>query len=246
MYVSRLGRNMAKCLVCKKNFENNFKLIEHEKRRCKNKECEDCGSVFHQVRDLERHKRSKKKIVCTCCQKTFCNSEHHQQHLRTAFKDNNKIVDLKQQIHPASEYESYDDFQKLVEEKDYDIGTKTTKSKFKDIYNLKIDSNYTYENLQELLLEIYKSQQNPFKINLAFGFILYQIVTDEFKYYYVSSNNFLFDHAITISSLEDLNNFMKKVINLDLATNYYLKKPSSSWVLAGLTNVQICIYKILS
>ena len=54
----------------------------------------------------------------------------------------------------------------------------------------------------------------------------------------------LFDHAITISSLEDLNNFMKKVINLDLATNYYLKKPSSSWVLAGLTNLQICIYRL--
>ena len=62
--------------------------------------------------------------------------------------------------------------------------------------------------------------------------------------YYVSSNSFLFDRAITISSIEDLNNFMRKVINLDLATNYYLKKPSSSWVLAGLTNVQICIYKL--
>ena len=78
---------------------------------------------------------------------------------------------------------------------------------------------------------------------MAFGFILYQTGTGEFKYYYVSSNNMLFDHAITITTMEDLDNFMKKVINLDLATNYYLKKPSSSWVLAGLTNVQICIYR---
>lgn len=109
---------------------------------------------------------------------------------------------------------------------------------------MKIDSNYTYENLQEVLYGIYRSQKNTFKINLAFGFILYKIVTGEFKYYYVSSNSFLFDRAITISTIEDLNNFMRKVINIDLATNYYLKKPSSSWVLAGLTNVQICIYEI--
>ena len=236
---------MFKCLTCKKNFENNFELLAHEKKRCKNKVCKDCKSVFHQVRDLERHQRSKKKIVCTCCQKTFCNDEHHQQHLRTVSKDESKTVDLKQQIHPATPYESLDGFQELVAEKDNDIRTRTTTSEFKDTYNLKIDSNYTYQDLRDKILEIYKSQQN-FKMNLAFGFILYQIVTGEFKYYYVSSNNFLFDRAITISSIEDLNNFMKKVVNLDLATNYYLKKPSSNWVLAGLTNVQICIYKILS
>ena len=234
---------MYKCLTCKKSFENNFELLNHEKKRCKNKKCKDCGSEFKQVRDLERHQKSKKKIVCTCCQKTFCNNEHHQQHLRTVSKDD-KIVDLEQQIQPATGYESYDGFIELVEEKDYDIGTKTTTSQFKDTYNLKIDSNYTYENLQEVLYGIYRSQKNTFKINLAFGFILYHIITGEFKYYYVSSNSFLFDRAITISSIEDLNNFMRKVINLDLATNYHLKKPSSSWDLAGLTNVQICIYKI--
>ena len=215
------------------------------KKRCKNKVCKDCKSVFHQVRDLERHQRSKKKIVCTCCQKTFCNDEHHQQHLRTVSKDESKTIDLKQQIHPATPYESLDGFQELVAEKDNDIRTRTTTSEFKDTYNLKIDSNYTYQDLRDKILEIYKSQQN-FKMNLAFGFILYQIVTGQFKYYYVSSNNFLFDRAITISSIEHLNKFMKKVVNLDLATNYYLKKPSSNWVLAGLTNEQICIYKILS
>ena len=236
---------MFKCLTCNKNFENNFELLAHEKKRCKNKVCRDCKSVFHQVRDLERHQRSKKKIVCTCCQKTFCNDEHHQQHLRTVSKDESKTVDLKQQIHPATPYESLDGFQELVAEKDNDIRTRTTTSEFKDTYNLKIDSNYTYQDLRDKILEIYKNQHN-FKMNLAFGFILYQIVTDQFKYYYVSSNNLLFDRAITISSIEDLNNFMKKVMNLDLATNYYLKKPLSSWVLAGLTNVQICIYKILS
>ena len=233
------------CLTCGKKFGNNFELLEHEKRRCKNKVCKKCGSVFQRVEHLERHRRSKEKIICTCCQKTFCNSDHHQRHLRTVWNSENKNKDLKRQISPATGYESYDGFKKLVEEKDYDIGTKTTTSKFKTVYNIKIDSTYTYENLQDVLKEIYRNH-NVFKINLAFGFILYHTGTGEFKYYYVSSNNMLFDCSITISSMEDLNNFMKKVVNLDLATNYYLKKPSSSWVLAGLTNVQICIYGLES
>ena len=234
------------CLTCGKKFGNNFELLQHEKRRYRNKVCKKCGSVFQRVEHLERHQKSRKKITCTCCQKTFCNSDHHQRHLRTVWNSENQNKDLKRQINPATGYESYDGFKKLVEEKDYDIATKTTSSKFKTVYNFTIDSTYTYENLKDVLKEIYRNQQNVFKINLAFGFILYQTGTGEFKYYYVSNNNMLFDSAITITSMEDLDNFMKKVINLDLATNYYLKKPSSSWVLAGLTNEQIYVYRLQS
>ena len=32
---------------------------------------------------------------------------------------------------------------------------------------------------------------------------------------------------------------MERIIGLDLAENYYLKRPSSGWVLAGLTNLEI-------
>ena len=71
-----LGDTMS-CFTCGKKFERNFELLEHEKRRCKNKVCKNCGSVFKEVRDLNRHQKSKKEIVCNCCQKTFCNSDHH-------------------------------------------------------------------------------------------------------------------------------------------------------------------------
>ena len=68
--------------------------------------------------------------------------------------------------------------------------------------------------------------------------------TEEFKYFYCSTNNLLFQHAVTINNFKDLTDFMNKIINLDLPTNYYLKKPSSGWVLAGLTNVQIQVYHL--
>ena len=44
--------------------------------------------------------------------------------------------------------------------------------------------------------------------------------------------------------MKELTDFINKIINLDLTTNYYLKKPSSGWVLARLTNVEIQVYQL--
>ena len=54
----------------------------------------------------------------------------------------------------------------------------------------------------------------------------------------------LFEHAITISNRQDITKFMKKIIDLDLNTNYYLRKPSSGWVLAGLSNLQLIVFEL--
>ena len=51
----------------------------------------------------------------------------------------------------------------------------------------------------------------------------------------------LFEHAVTIYDREDMYKFLKKVADLDLATNYYLNRPSSGWILAGITNIEIDI-----
>ena len=115
---------------------------------------------------------------------------------------------------------------------------------YKNVINKKIDYTYTYNDLYERLCLIYEYQTNTFKVNVGFGFILYNINTEEFEYFYCSTNNLLFQHAVTIKNFKDLSNFMNKIINLDLPTNYYLKKPSSGWVLAGLTNVQIQVYHL--
>ena len=37
---------------------------------------------------------------------------------------------------------------------------------------------------------------------------------------------------------------MKKVCDLDLETNAYLSKPTSSWTLAGITNIEIWIFQM--
>ena len=66
----------------------------------------------------------------------------------------------------------------------------------------------------------------------------------EFHYYYNSKNNMLFENAFTICNVTDVTKFMKKVMALDLSTNYYLTKPDSNWTLASLTNFELEVINI--
>ena len=43
------------CDRCKKTFKNNFELIQHEKKKCKNKTCEKCGTTFARPQYLKKH-----------------------------------------------------------------------------------------------------------------------------------------------------------------------------------------------
>ena len=79
---------------------------------------------------------------------------------------------------------------------------------------------------------------------MGFGSMLFNIISHEYRYYYVDSNSLLFDTAFTISKRIDIDRLMKKIYNLDLANTYYLKRPSSGWILVGLPNVEIAVYRL--
>ena len=70
--------------------------------------------------------------------------------------------------------------------------------------NRRISSEFTYQNLKQMLLDIMKREVASFKINLGFGCMLYHAVHKTFRYFYVSNNLFLFDKAFTISHIYQL------------------------------------------
>ena len=115
----------------------------------------------------------------------------------------------------------------------------------KELYknvNRQITPFFTYQNLREMIAyEFQNSNGRAFKINLAFGFVLCHKITGDYRYYFPSSNSMLFDRAMTVARLSDIDKLMKKIIDLDLTENYYMSRPSSSWTLAGLPNIKFSI-----
>lgn len=193
--------DVHKCEVFDKVCKNKHELLYHEKRSCKSLKCSDCNTKFKRRRDLERHRKNQKKTWCDDCQHMACNSMQWTQHMNSHKKvpEYLKICNLSQFIHPRTGYEDYG-YQKLQREKASEIRDKETESLYKKVVNKKIDYTYTFNDLYKELLKIYEYQTNAFKVNLGFGFILYNINTEEFKYFYCSTNNLLFQHAVTINN----------------------------------------------
>ena len=78
---------------------------------------------------------------------------------------------------------------------------------------------------------------SAFKVNLGFECILYHFLKRVFRYYYVSNNHFLFDKAFTISNQTDIIGLFDKIVSLDLGETYYLRRPTSGWVLADWSDL---------
>ena len=232
------------CDNCKDLFDSTTKLSAHQKRRCKSKICADCGSKFRRHRDLLRHRNNRKNIECTHCSRKFCSNDHFEKHLRTIKEVSDDPVDLDRPIQPSTGYESEDGYQAVLKAKANDIEDKEVISENHKVINREIEPSFTYSDLEKLITNIYAAQSNAFKIDIAFGSILYNTTTNEFRYFYNSDNRILFEKAITISDKQDVDKLMKRIVNLDLSNAYYLQKPSSAWTMAGLTNVQIDIYDL--
>ena len=75
------------------------------------------------------------------------------------------------------------------------------------------------------------------RFNIGFGLMLKNKITNEFRYYYVSSNHFLLDKAVTISTVGDVKAIVKTIHDINIGQRYYMQRPDSSWMLAGLPNV---------
>ena len=183
-------------------------------------------------------------MLCDHCNKTFCNEYHLGKHTRSINPLKIITKNYQDSIHPKTGYEDEPKFQELLDEKRKYIDNFERKFTNHWIVNRRIEPGYTYKDLDRLLIDICSKQANSFKVNIGLGFVLYNIQTGEYRYHYVSSNNLLFDKAISVTNSQDVERFIKKVCDLDLQTNAYLKKPSSSWILAGITNIEIWIFQM--
>ena len=80
-----------------------------------------------------------------------------------------------------------------------------------------------------------KKQENRFKINYGFGFVLKNIETGEFRYYHASNNSLMLDTAILISNEAELNEFLAQIADEDFLDS--VSRPDTKWRLYQITNL---------
>ena len=241
------GCNRAICKTCNKKFQDVGRLRCHERIHTptvSDREYGTCGKTFHLAKYFQKHRKNAEEIECDLCDTTFCHRSELERHKRTVHIGQGILeeVDLDLPICPQTGYEDTEGYREEMYEHMNKIRDSRDESDVHLFFNKQITPDFTYAELKDLLYEIMKNRGTTFKVNLGFGFILYHLVNKEFKYFYVSSNSLLFDAAFTVSKKMDIDRLMKHIIDLDLTENYYMKRPSSGWILTGMPNLEVKIF----
>ena len=82
---------------------------------------------------------------------------------------------------------------------------------------------------------IMKNQENRFKINYGFGFVLKNIETGEFRYYHASNNSLMLDAAVLISNEAELNEFLAQIADEEFLDS--VSRADTKWRLYQITNL---------
>ena len=113
----------------------------------------------------------------------------------------------------------------------------------KHVYNFPTDNlNAGYREIRRHLEEIYNDQHNAFRINLAFGMILFNNQTREYRYYIPYFNSWILQYPFTILSRNSITFLMNKLTRIDIIEQAKTVRPSTAWSLAVITNIQYIVY----
>ena len=82
---------------------------------------------------------------------------------------------------------------------------------------------------------IMKNQENRFKINYGFGFVLKNIETGKFRYCHASNNLLMLDAAVLISNEAELNEFFAQIADENFLDSVF--RPDTKWRLYQITNL---------
>ena len=113
----------------------------------------------------------------------------------------------------------------------------------KHVYNFPTNNlSRGYREIRHHVTEIYREQHFAFRINLAFGMILHNPQTDEYRYYIPYYNSRILQYPFTISNRNGIRFLIHKLAGIDIIQQARTIRPSSSWTLAFITNVQYNVF----
>ena len=92
---------------------------------------------------------------------------------------------------------------------------------------------------------IFEDQTTVCKLNLSFGFVLFNNETQQMQYHHSSANNSrVFDSPFQIHNREDLGQVREAMQNIDIHEWARQQRPNSKWVVMDITNATFYVTKL--
>ena len=93
--------------------------------------------------------------------------------------------------------------------------------------------------INEKLEEVFNKLDSAAKINIALGFVLRNIKTGEYRYFYAHENNTLFEKSHLLCTKADLITIQGKVEKFDIVEQCTQERQNTKWRFTLITNVTI-------
>ena len=266
--------DLYECGKCRKHFANLKHYQRHrqthynrEAVRCV---CNICQKSCHTYKDLIQHRKNdhfltqdsdKVQLKCCDCDEVF--DAHHKLHAHRMKHSHARVARLNDPSMkmPWEKDATVDppwvgrDEQK---NKITDIEFMQTYSENRDtiqaahdpgivrgVYNFPIDDfNGETVIMRPHLDHIIRHESNAFKINVAFGLILQNIETGEYRYYTAYYNNTILDHPFRINRGSDINDLLRQ-LEEHTSLDYIMKdRESTKWQKVYITNITYFVYRL--
>ena len=218
------------CPSCAKRFQDKRGVAVHLKScknvdKCKNKsfKCRRCSEVFQSRRELYNHRVSQHGGA------DVANNVQNFQLVAPPWADaQGNVVD------PALE--------RVYNDNVLHIRAPHERGEVVQRYNFPTENlQGGVEEIMSHIEDIYREQNNSFKLNMNLGFIMRNRKTGEYRYYIPYANSYLFQTPHTITrhgSLRALKNKIKKINPQEYVRN---QRPGSEWEPVYITNIHFDI-----
>ena len=113
----------------------------------------------------------------------------------------------------------------------------------KDVYHYPLISENDSE-IRAKLQDTITHYTSKLKINVAFGFILRNIITDELKFFHPSNNTMLFETPRLLKTPADYRKLIEDVEQEDAFEYARIQRPSTKWTVERIICVRFDIYKL--
>ena len=115
--------------------------------------------------------------------------------------------------------------------------------RIKDTYHFPLFTILDSEITQKLEHVLGQYNQS-IKINIAFGFILKHVTTEDMKFFYPSNNTLLFESPRYLRSISDYHSLLNDVEYEDALSYAQALRPSTKWTVQRIICITIDVYKM--
>ena len=246
-------RNLpVKCAKCEKMVAK-YDMARH-KKSCDSGtlSCRKCPNFYTKKKEelnyhLAEHHVPKDIKLSNVCLEEFPNFYSLQQHKRRKHGTSTKVgIKSSEKLKEVLESEELDQNNEQLQQElsacQHFFGDTEMENGRHRVFNFKLsklDPNEINDNLKES----FEKLNCAAKVNKALGFILRNVETDEYRYFYAHKNNTFFEKSHLLCSKGDLvslqDSFQDRVERLDLVETCAQERENTKWRFALNTNVTI-------